>query len=63
MTDSETTAATRDGPLATADVRCPCGHSLDRHDRVATRYCAATIAGELARGCLCAPDAPPPSTR
>jgi hypothetical protein len=63
VTDPDTTAVPRDGAIATADVHCPCGHSLDRHDRVATRYCAATIEGQLARGCLCAPEATPPPRR
>jgi hypothetical protein len=63
MTDPDITTVTRDGPIATADVRCPCGHSLERHDRVATRYCAATIEGNLARGCLCTAEVTPPTTR
>jgi hypothetical protein len=32
---------------------CPCGHNLEDHDRVAARYCAATISGGLERACVC----------
>jgi hypothetical protein len=34
---------------------CVCGHPADHHDRVATRYCAATVSGRLDRGCVCQP--------
>lgn len=43
-TDAATAAA------ATCDV---CGHLVSAHDRVATRYCDATLNNALARGCLC----------
>lgn len=34
--------------------RCEvCGHVLSAHDRVATRFCAATLHSALTRGCLC----------
>ena len=32
---------------------CACGHPHADHDAIAARYCAATIAGSLARGCVC----------
>jgi len=32
---------------------CVCGHRVDDHDAVARRYCAATIAAVLLRGCIC----------
>jgi hypothetical protein len=32
---------------------CPCGHSADEHDALASRYCRATINGGLDRGCMC----------
>jgi hypothetical protein len=32
---------------------CACGHALDEHDVIASRYCDATLAGVLARGCIC----------
>ncbi len=30
-----------------------CAHPLDDHDRVARRYCTATFANAIARGCIC----------
>jgi len=33
---------------------CPCGHPPEDHDPIADRYCKATIASALARGCICA---------
>jgi len=33
---------------------CECGHPRAHHDVVAARYCAATTAGSMARGCICA---------
>ena len=41
-------------PAATA--LCPCGHPWDQHDRIAERYCRATAAGGLDRGCFCLPE-------
>jgi hypothetical protein len=38
-----------DDPQAT----CVCGHLFAQHDAIATRYCDATTAGGLARGCVC----------
>jgi hypothetical protein len=32
---------------------CACGHALDTHDAIASRYCDATLAGVLPRGCIC----------
>jgi hypothetical protein len=33
---------------------CPsCPHPLDSHDVIARRFCAATSAGHLERGCVC----------
>jgi hypothetical protein len=34
--------------------RCSCGHRPEQHDRVATRYCLATVTSRLRRGCICA---------
>jgi hypothetical protein len=34
---------------------CSCGHRSDGHDRIAARYCAATLANQLRRGCICNP--------
>ena len=41
-------------------VLCSCGHPLDRHDRVGTRYCAATAASDVPRGCICVSSAAAP---
>jgi len=30
-----------------------CSHSIEVHDKIATRFCAATAAGALSRGCIC----------
>jgi len=35
------------------EVVCACGHLAANHDRIAKRYCAATAAGQLDRGCVC----------
>jgi hypothetical protein len=32
---------------------CACGHALAAHDVISTRYCAATTAHQLSRGCIC----------
>lgn len=38
---------------------CLCGHKQDEHDPLAARYCQATIAGALERGCMCAQESSP----
>lgn len=41
------------GAAQTGD--CPvCPHERDGHDSIASRFCAATSAGALDRGCACA---------
>jgi hypothetical protein len=41
-------------PQPDSQEHCPaCAHLRDAHDAIGTRFCAATIAGELARGCAC----------
>jgi hypothetical protein len=47
--------------LPVAVAACVCGHPVDDHDFVARRYCAATIAAVLPRGCICG--APPADRR
>jgi hypothetical protein len=37
------------------DAMCPCGHTADEHDSLASRYCRATVTGALTRGCMCVP--------
>jgi len=36
-----------------ADAPCPCGHTADEHDPLASRYCRATAEGALDRACMC----------
>jgi hypothetical protein len=40
---------------APAPALCGCGHPLQRHDAIAARFCEATVAGALTRGCICKP--------
>jgi hypothetical protein len=35
------------------DPTCACGHLLDQHDPIASRYCDATNSARLERGCVC----------
>ncbi len=45
---------TTTGPEVTTVATCDmCVHPLDDHDRVARRYCAATSANAMDRGCVC----------
>jgi hypothetical protein len=39
-------------PNSTAE-QCDCGHSAAGHDHIAVRYCRATAANVLVRGCIC----------
>jgi len=39
--------------VATGCAACP--HAWDFHDRIAARFCTATIAGKFTRGCVCTP--------
>jgi hypothetical protein len=39
--------------VSTESALCACGHLSEAHDPIAARYCAATIAGRLQRGCWC----------
>ncbi|MGD0702764.1 MAG: RGCVC family protein [Trebonia sp.] len=41
------------------DAPCPCGHTADEHDLVASRYCRATVASALTRACMCVPASVP----
>lgn len=48
---SETDVADRAG------LRCAvCPHPLDAHDRIGLRYCTATAASSVSRGCVCVGD-------
>jgi hypothetical protein len=33
--------------------QCVCGHPVELHDVIASRYCNVTIIGDLKRGCIC----------
>jgi hypothetical protein len=50
VTERVTTDDEADPPLASI---CACGHAVEWHDTIARRYCDATQAGILARGCIC----------
>lgn len=39
-------------PFLATDM-CHCGHTEDKHDPVAHRYCQATLSEALPRGCVC----------
>lgn len=44
-------------PQPASTLTCTCGHPSADHDRVGLRYCEATTAGGLDRGCICPPGA------
>ena len=50
-------STTEVGPVATGKqthFACAvCPHAWDAHDPIGIRYCSATVAGELHRGCVC----------
>jgi hypothetical protein len=59
--------STTDAPLAATEsttttvdpelVCAACPHGREAHDRIGTRFCSATIAGGLSRGCVCVGEA------
>jgi hypothetical protein len=49
-----TPAATITEPRDDADCMA-CGHPASRHDRIARRYCDASISHAVTRGCICGP--------
>ncbi len=58
MTEAVASAVPVAGPVDEPVVEpalamCACGHLLVRHDAIAARYCDATLAGVLPRGCIC----------
>jgi hypothetical protein len=55
MPTIDTTPTTGDqGAQDAAHATCSvCPHAAKAHDRIGTRYCAATVAGGLRRGCVC----------
>ncbi|MDT7717176.1 MAG: hypothetical protein QOH09_3168, partial [Pseudonocardiales bacterium] len=54
---SKNMPTTEVGPAATGEqthFACAvCPHAWDAHDPIGIRYCSATVAGELHRGCVC----------
>jgi hypothetical protein len=48
------------GEVAAGCAVCP--HPLTFHDRIAARFCTATVAGNFSRGCVCAAHATAPET-
>ena len=56
VTDLEPDSQTaRVAPSLAEEAQCECGHPGPDHDRVARRFCAATVSGNLTRVCLCDP--------
>lgn len=48
------TEATETDVTDRAGLRCAvCPHPWEAHDRIGLRYCNATAAGSLSRGCVC----------
>jgi hypothetical protein len=58
-TDTEVTDPTDaldTGPITAPaqEPACPaCAHPLAQHDTIGARFCQATLAGSLSRGCVC----------
>jgi hypothetical protein len=60
----DTPFATEPATDARAQRSCAaCPHDRDAHDRIGTRFCAATTAGRLSRGCACVGEARASATR
>lgn len=57
MTEAPPQATGSDTEVLTGPACAACPHGRDAHDRIGTRFCAATIAGALSRGCVCVGDA------
>lgn len=55
MTQSQSAATDDARPPICADQACECGHRSERRDPIAARYCQATGASHLNRGCICTP--------
>jgi len=49
--DSTRTVERPDGPPVAACLAC--AHGLADHDPIGARFCRATSAGALSRGCIC----------
>ena len=57
-TDASPATTASSTAVGTRPACAACPHEWDAHDRIGTRFCSATIAGALSRGCVCAGDAP-----
>ncbi|WP_436500129.1 RGCVC family protein [Actinokineospora sp. HUAS TT18] len=55
MTTSEVPANSAPPELPMTDTCAVCPHPWHDHDRVAARYCTATVAGAYSRNCVCGP--------
>lgn len=58
MATTDTMPATTDvttiqQPEDADDACLACAHPRSAHDVISTRFCAATVAAALARGCVC----------
>jgi hypothetical protein len=53
MPITETPATATDRNAAVERTCQACAHPWESHDVISTRYCQATIAGALTRGCVC----------
>jgi hypothetical protein len=58
VSQAATASSTASAPELGADLACAaCPHDRDAHDAIGTRFCTATIAGALSRGCVCVGEA------
>jgi hypothetical protein len=53
ITDAAVDASGHAVSGATAAVCAVCAHPMTAHDRIAARFCTATVAGQFSRGCVC----------
>jgi hypothetical protein len=54
MRRTHMTPSTATSPTTPTRLTCTvCGHDWGAHDPIGVRYCAATVAGGLDRGCVC----------
>ena len=53
MTATRNAAVRQIGPVGDAMMCDVCGHPLAAHDRIAQRYCEATLHNALSRTCIC----------
>jgi hypothetical protein len=53
MSTSELQTAVPAGYSDGAGICAVCPHSWDEHDPIGVRYCTATTAAALSRGCIC----------